>query len=328
MKQNIILVFVALVAFTWSCQKEALENFSQYDEIDLKSQPIPGNYDITFSYVGETTLTFVIDQSGAQSVSHMLFQFIDCYGEYLTIDNVISATVNGIDWEDKIDSGSGFDYDCVDDDSNFDLDSPFIKLDDFEFDEEDIVTVVIVLDEKVANINYLIKSANDCWVFEEETDICDFTEECFEWQTETAWAANGDVPGSIRYVNRGNWATYLTFEGEEKTVSLFAGQTTFVGTVTLAPVAGEVEITISLEDGWQLAIHDYDESGMPVEGVYRQETVKIQGYASTPPARNPAPGRFDTYKGNDLEMNVPEFNFYGIHLDVGLLTQIECPEEE
>ncbi|MBW6480224.1 MAG: hypothetical protein K0B37_12425, partial [Bacteroidales bacterium] len=276
MKKNILLVFVALVAFTMSCEKDALENFSQNDQIDLKSQPIPGNYDITFSYVGETTLTFVIDQSGAQSVSHMLFQFIDCYGEYLTIDNVISATVNEIDWEDKIVSGSGFDYECTDD-SNFDLNSPFIKLDDFEFDGVDIVTVVIVLDQKVANVDYLIKSGNNCFVYDEQTNICDFTEECFEWVGETAWS-DGE-----RYVEQGNWATYTEYEAD-LTVTLFAGQTFEAGTVHFSAVVDdEVTITITLEGDWIFAEY---EMGEAVE-----ENVKIQDYEFSP-SGNPAPGQF------------------------------------
>ena len=159
-------------------------------------------------------------------------------------------------------------------------------------------------------------------------DFNPFPQECFEWQTETAWAANGDVPGSIRYVNRGNWATYLIFENEEKTVSLFAGQTTFVGTATLTPVdGGMVEIEILLEDGWELAIYDYDEFGNIIEDTFDGQTVKIQGYDDEPPARNPAPGQF-AHKGNEFTVTIPTANFFGIHLDVGLLTQVECPEEE
>jgi len=133
-------------------------------------------------------------------------------------------------------------------------------------------------------------------------------EECY--QEETAWAANGSVPGSIRYVTRGNWATYLTYGGAAKTVNIYAGQNNYVGTATLTPVIDGVEIDIDLEGGWELN---------PMEG----ETVKIQGYTNTPPARNPAPGQFTTYKGTNLTVTVLAFNFYGIHLDVR--KAIVCP---
>lgn len=129
------------------------------------------------------------------------------------------------------------------------------------------------------------------------------------YQEETAWAANGTEPGSMRYVTRGNWATYLTYSGGTKTVNIYAGQTNYAGTATLSPHADGVEIAIELEDGWEL-------QPMTSEGV------KIQGYESTPPAKNPAPGKFTTYKGNSLTVVVDEFAFYGIHLDVR--KEVDC----
>ncbi|HSW54526.1 MAG TPA: DNRLRE domain-containing protein [Ignavibacteriaceae bacterium] len=132
-------------------------------------------------------------------------------------------------------------------------------------------------------------------------------EECY--QEETAWAAN-EGPLTIRYTPRGNWATYIVYNGA-KEYNIYAGKNIYVGTAELNPVAGNVEIEITLEGGWELN---------PDEG---SETVKIQGYTSTPPARNPAPGQFTTYKGANLTVTVPAFNFYGIHLDVR--KAIACP---
>ena len=127
--------------------------------------------------------------------------------------------------------------------------------------------------------------------------------EC-EWHGETAWAASGHTPGSLRYTPRGNWATYV--QHAEKTVTLFAGQHMPAGTVHFSAVTdGQVTITISLNEGWRL------------QGW--SEGVKIQGYDSAP-SGNPAPGQFTTYKGNDLTVTVPAFAFYGVHLDVEWLT--------
>lgn len=287
-------MLVAILAITWSCQKDDIENFSQNEQLVLKSQPVPGDYDIAFSYVGETTLTFEIDQSGARNISHMLFQFIDCEGEYLSIDNIISATVNGNDWKDKTVSNSGFDYNC-----DFDLDLPFIKLDDFEFDKVDIVTVVIKLDTKVANVDYLIKSANECFVYSEVTEICgpDDFPPTIVCEGETAWSFGP------RYNVRGNWATYTPYDGDEKTVDLFAGQTRHAGTVHFSAVdGGKVTITIEMEEDWSLQ----DVS----------DAIKVQGYNGKAPSGNPAPGRFRTYKGNELSFTVDAFEFFGIHVDI------------
>jgi hypothetical protein len=119
--------------------------------------------------------------------------------------------------------------------------------------------------------------------------------EC-EWIGETAWAAGS------RYVNRGNWATYTPYVADS-TVILYAGQTMEAGTVHFSAVDGDgnILITITLNAGWQL------------EDVY--ESVKIQGY-NTAPSGNPAPGLFTTYKGEELSVTVPAYNFYGVHLNV------------
>lgn len=124
------------------------------------------------------------------------------------------------------------------------------------------------------------------------------------YQMETAWAAG------TRYVTKGNWATYTSYDNVAKIVTLFAGQTYNAGTVNLSdPNNGNVTITITLGTGWSL------------QNV--EEAVKIQGYDVKPPAMNPAPGLFTTYKGNELTVTVPKAKYYGIHLDVRLAVPCE-----
>jgi len=122
---------------------------------------------------------------------------------------------------------------------------------------------------------------------------------------QTAWAANGDEPLVYRYQDPGNWATYVEYHGEEKTVTLFAGRTINIGTVTFsAPSNGKVTITINLND--------------EVAGFQNvSENVKIQDYANAP-SGNPDIGNFDhkgNASGNSFEIEVPENNFYGVHVD-------------
>lgn len=123
------------------------------------------------------------------------------------------------------------------------------------------------------------------------------------YQEETAWA-DGDT-----YVDQGNWATYVAYNGSATTQTLYAGQTLDAGTVSIsAPDAnGDVTITITLNAGWSL------------QNV--NEGIKIQGY-DTQPTGNPSPGSFTTYKGNDLTVVVPASNYYGIHADVQL--EVDC----
>jgi hypothetical protein len=125
--------------------------------------------------------------------------------------------------------------------------------------------------------------------------------QCYD--CETAWAANGLVPGSIRYTNRGNWATYVDFRaGGTKTVNIYAAQTYYVGTATFTKLNGTASIDIDLDDG---VILNWNTS----------EAVKIQGYNSAP-SGNPSPGLFTTYKGGLPVPNVPYFKYYGVHLDL------------
>jgi hypothetical protein len=141
----------------------------------------------------------------------------------------------------------------------------------------------------------------------EYTVQCCDDEKCYEFMDETAWAAGS------RYVQRGNWATYTKYEYGTKTVTLFAGRTIPVGTVTFSPVVdGFVTITINLTGDWE-----FD----PVE-----ENVKIQNYASAP-SGNPSPGLFaykGTGEGQSFNIDVVPDAFYGVHVDVGYWVEVPC----
>ena len=135
------------------------------------------------------------------------------------------------------------------------------------------------------------------WRYAEYTICCEEPYNPVCYKSETAWSAG------TRYVQKGNWATYTSVSNQlPKTVTLFAGQTMNAGSVNFAMSGMDVQITITLNEGWSL--------------VPGNESVKIQGFTSTPPASNPAPGQFTTYKGNELTVTVPYFNFYGVHVDV------------
>lgn len=129
------------------------------------------------------------------------------------------------------------------------------------------------------------------------------------YKEETAWAAG------TRYVQKGNWATYTPYSGGEKTVDIFAGQHIYVGTAKFTEnVDKTVTITINLKNG--AAFTDV------------QENLKIQGYDSGSKSltKNPAPGKFTTYKGTitggSATVTVPQYAYYGIHLDVKVPCQV------
>ncbi|MBN2412700.1 hypothetical protein JXQ31_13505 [candidate division KSB1 bacterium] len=133
------------------------------------------------------------------------------------------------------------------------------------------------------------------WWFYGEYSIC-----CYEppsgCQTETGWGGNTGVnvgePGAW-------WYYFKVANGSPQTI--YAGQTIDVGIVTY----NSTQLTITLTGGWEL-----QDVAQP---------VKIQGYNEIPDKR-PASGQFDTYKGTDLIITVPLFDYYAIHLDVQICT--------
>ncbi len=142
---------------------------------------------------------------------------------------------------------------------------------------------------------------------------------CGEFKGETAWAANGQTAGLLRYNTRGNWATYVAYNNVAKTTTQFAGQNIPVGTVQFSAVAtGKVTITINLTGDWIFAEVE--------KGVAVEENVKIQDYSKAP-SGNPSPGLFawkGTASGNTFTIEVPANKFYGVHVDVGNWMEVDC----
>lgn len=263
--------------------------------------PIPGSYVNTFTKsIDGKTLTITIDQSTAKNISHTNFSLTACDGTAVTINNITGFTANGVDvmLSGKLGSTEGNGNSCYGL-----LPNPFIKL-DIGFTTP-LVTFVIDFDVPIMAGQILIKSATECWGLNDPkfmfTLPCAAKKVCYG-DGETAWASG------TRYVTRGNWATYTTYQNVATSVNLYAGQNKFAGTAAFsAPVAGKVTITITLNSEWTLQ----DVSN----------PIKVQNY-SVAPTGNPSPGRF-AFKGSSLVVVVPADKFYGVHLDVKPV--VECP---
>jgi hypothetical protein len=129
--------------------------------------------------------------------------------------------------------------------------------------------------------------------------------QCFVFEGETAWAANGNVALQLPYPGS-NWATYVEYA--PKTTTLFAGRTIPVGTVSFSAVSSKkVTITVNLDSPWQF------------EAV--AENLKVQDYKNAPTS-SPSPGLFAHKKSCDAafsscSITVPANKFYGVHVEVG-----------
>ena len=269
-----------------------------------------GNFDVTLVSSNEVDAdgnyvwTWKVEQievggPGNRGLSHISFIKQEC----LDIDHIVSAcwSTDGNNWtceeepEFKNDPSTS---DCAH------------GADALKIDEGDGVVnyYKIVVNKKFCEsvVDMVLKVGPDCvigGVMGIGCDECD-DEPCYDYQEETAWS---DGP---RYTQRGNWATYTEAE-EDSDVTLYAGRTNEAGNVHFSGITnGKITLTITLNADWYL--QDGDES------------VKIQGYDNAP-SGNPAPGRFTTYKGNSLIVEVDAYDFYGIHLDVKKKVEVSCP---
>jgi hypothetical protein len=296
MKKFSWFLMLAFLAFACQLQNEEVVSSDRASAADL------ADYTVDASSTNGFTFTFDISiNQGAKDISHLTFNFNDCEGESLNVNNVISFSVDGVSI--PLSQLANGDPTCTYAEGSF----PF-KLD--EGYSEDI-QVVIVLDTKSSGGTATIKagstqSGGGCFAYDFVYDCGSTPEPCYEYKGETAWSAGS------RYVTRGNWATYTAYA--EGTVNLYAGQHMLAGTVSLSAVNdGMVTITIDLDEEWSFQEGD--------------NAVKVQGYDAAP-SGNPSPGRFTTYKGNEVEFSVPAADFYGIHLDVQRMVEVECPVSE
>ena len=107
-------------------------------------------------------------------------------------------------------------------------------------------------------------------------------------------AFGGDYPGSGPA-----WWYYFDTEGPA-TQAIYAGQ-------KLVPGA-----TVTYEDGTITIV-----LGPNMDLQDGSQTVKIQGYGENElPKFRPAAGLFTTYKGSELVIDVPDYRYFVIHLDV------------
>ena len=298
-----VILFLGLIVISSACTDDAVTNGPNADAASASPKSlnvVP--YVITNTSDGLVYNIHLVAPTGAKDPGHVLLQFQDCDGNYLAGSYIQSATINGVAWPIAYTTGSG--TNCAPSNTE-----PFIKLD--ELNGRDLM-IVITLNSAAASGSIIVKSGTSCSAPTALTStiVCDGVDIC---NTESAWS------DGTRYVTQGNWATYTSYNGSEKTVTLWAGKDKNAGSVSFSAVAsGKVTITITFAEGWGLNPTDAQDD--PI-----LEAVKIQGYSATPPANNPSPGLFTTYKGNNLTVEVSQFAYYGVHVDVAY-SSIDCPE--
>jgi len=327
MKKLIIVASVAIVTL-FACQKTELltpknssENIALSEGLNSNTTDPAFNIElISANTVNGSNYEWVwkvTEGSFDNDLSHFSFANFTICGEDVKLRNALkgySFSTNGTTWSNVVSASWGVDGSINGNGANQNCTN---NADVMKIDEgSETIYYKLIFEEKfgvgVNNSSGYWKAATSCGLLTFNGPTCLPKEKCYAYtNSETAWGAG------TRYVSKGNWATYSAATSSTNStlnltagVTLFAGQTTDIGT---AKLDGD-KIIITLKNGWEL--------------VPNTDAVKIQGYNSTPAAKNPAPGQFSTYKGSSLTPSVASFKFYGIHLDVRQKYEVDCPEEE
>ncbi len=123
-----------------------------------------------------------------------------------------------------------------------------------------------------------------------------YTDDCI-WREETGYG--GSVSGS------GAWWYYLENTGETKH-PIYAGQQLIDGAyIEINPINGSDKVEMVIELGPKLRLQE------------TTQPVKIQGYNyGELPSSRPPSGLFTTYRGDQLIIELPNYPYYVVHLDV------------
>lgn len=225
----VLAIVIMLTAITCS-QRDDLKTDNSVAISSRK--PIAGNYIVTTSQNGYT-LNITIDQSKAQATSHLLLQVLDCFGNYLDGDNVVSSSV-------PLTFTTGVGTGCA-----FNNSYSFIKFDNLDmFQNYGVFTISITFNVPIQSGNILIKSATNCFPFPLNiTPNCNVSNP----GKETAYAYGGSSFATCFRdlgFSRWGWTNGAYTEGDY-TLDLYAG----AGKCDLSKGTKVGSVTLSYHDG-------------------------------------------------------------------------------
>jgi hypothetical protein len=215
-----IMGLIVAVAFGVSSCNDSSSNDPLIDGAQSKSGVVAGNYAVEASSVDGYNFTLTIDQSNAQDISHLIVEMVDCNGNYLTIENYVSAKVNNIEWPLVSTTGDG--TDCT-------FGNDFVKFDNFSFNGG-IVTVEFTVDVQAAEGRFLIKSARNCY----EYGITGYCQDCtIKPSYYDIFAGQSTLVGQLVVTNDNEYlyVTYKAMAGQ-----LFKETHLYVGSISGLPI--------------------------------------------------------------------------------------------
>jgi hypothetical protein len=155
---QLLSLFFLVAFFTHACKDE---NFAPDDSITIDAamkSATQGPYAIgvqVSQQVEGSTWTYTITKGDGKHPGHFIINFGNCGQESATLANIVSATVNGVDWSDKISNSEGRTGCTISSDN-------FVKFDDLG--SADTYVVEFTLDTIYSQVNTTgwIKAGRSC----------------------------------------------------------------------------------------------------------------------------------------------------------------------
>jgi hypothetical protein len=249
---RLMLSFAAGLLIFTSCSDQN-DGIAPSDDAAGKGKP-SGTYaygegNVTASVTGNT-LTLLINQAGKQNLSHLLLQATACEGDLLDVNDVISATVNGVQVEEELLSETGSGTGCA-----FES-GAFIKFDNIS--ETGLITIVIEFNQPISATSLLLKAGQACAAVNVPSSVFAACEPV-QGSTETAFAKSDDGTCFSEFgIARWGWSNTIALGAtEEWDVYAGAGQCdiskgTWVGTVTVHYDGSTVNVVWDIDPNYNL----------------------------------------------------------------------------
>jgi hypothetical protein len=152
-------LLLLLAGFTHACKDESIaENATPAFDSQLELKPVGVAFEVDFQVTQDaegSQWKYTLTKNNGKDPGHFIIDFGNCGEASPTIGNIVSATVNGVDWSDKISNTEGRTGCLVSSDN-------FVKFDDLACSNEYVIGFVLdTIYSQVATTGW-IKAGRSC----------------------------------------------------------------------------------------------------------------------------------------------------------------------
>jgi hypothetical protein len=154
-----LFLLLFLAGLSYACKDENLgeDDAASFDNrLESESTDDSFHVDLEVIYEGAgSRWMYTLTKNDGKDPGHFILDFGNCGGSSPTIENIVSATVNGVDWSDKISNAEGK-TGCVISSDNF------VKFDDLARSDEYVIEFTLDTIYSQINTTGWIKAGKSC----------------------------------------------------------------------------------------------------------------------------------------------------------------------